>query len=196
MKSFPGIQNFGLAFVLLAGVLSCSSYGKIKIIKDEFKGSTNVSMVLRKRSVEDFGVLAPNVSDITFLKELKGGAPVSFKLIIKSESFPLEGGIDLDQTGFLKVDDDRSRFNLENRKNFSETAKETTKETNEGITTENTKTRTRYFATGEANIPPALLARIQNAATFAIRIYYKSQPITYQFKPSQLQKLKEFAAAH
>ncbi len=179
--------------ILICGhLIACNSFGKVKVSKDEFKGSTVVEMTLRHSSTEDFGLYSRNIGEVTYLREVLNDKATSFKLMIKSGYLPIEGGFNLDENGFLKIGEAQIAIKLSNRTNHSksETSSKGKKKDDDEV-----ETTTVNFASAEVNLDPKSLDQLAAANAVAIRIYYKSKAITYTFDEDDIAKLHAFLGA-
>jgi hypothetical protein len=177
--------------IALATLTACSSFGKVTVTKDEFKGSTIVQLKLRHKSKEDFGIFSYNIAEVTYVREIAANATESLKFQVKSAYLPIEGGFNLDEGGFLKVDDRQIDIKLENRGNHTQTQTTSSKKKDD----EEVKTTTINYATGDIQIDPKLIPAISDAKSLALRLYYKSKSLTFIFDEDDIAKLKEFLAA-
>ncbi|TGK39815.1 hypothetical protein [Leptospira andrefontaineae] len=204
-----------LVLIFLLG--ACSPYGKVIIIKDDFKKSHIITMKMRQISREEVGDTWARYETIfDFSREIgeaKANSTVArFTVIAAANSYPLE------RSGFLRIGTKDSTLvlgNLDARAvttyNTDVTTTTTTKNNSSGLssstssfgknqstetkTSMNTTSRTHKELTGIFLLTKEQEIEILNSKYFAIRFYSGALPITISFEEDDLEDLKRFIKA-
>ncbi|GBF40131.1 hypothetical protein [Leptospira johnsonii] len=203
-----------LLFAILGG---CSTYGKVIIIKDDFKKSHVVTMKMRQISKEGIGdtwVRYETIFDFSReIGETKTNSTVArFRVIADANSYPLE------RSGFVRIGTKDSTLVLGNLDaqaittyNTDVTTTTTTKSNSSGLssstssfgknqstetkTSMNTSSRTHKELTGTFLLTKEQESEILNSKYFAVRLYSGALPITIPFAEDDLENLKRFLRA-
>jgi len=189
---------------------ACSSFGKISVINDSFKGVNIVTLKMQHETEEAYGTFnvfnTKNKAEFTYIKEVKSGDNQNFKIDFSIMGPDINENASLDEKGFVKVGDKQVEFSVAGARVVSQTiVKNETATTpdyskpadstghHQTNTTTTTSSATIFRVVGSAQIDPALLADITNSSQFAVRVYVKSQPYTFIIKEDDLVKIQEFA---
>lgn len=194
------LSKFSASIGALLLLANCSSFGKIKVTKDDFKDATVVTLKLKHEGSEDTGVLSPsNKAEVTYTKELKNSGENKFLIKFRVYGPSIKEGIGISEKAFLKVDGKKEDFSFSSSQvQAKTTVKSSSKRNTSGTGTQSeveTETSTVYFAIAKADLPFSLVNKIGNAKLVVFRVYAESQPITLKLEPDDLKKLKKFAAA-
>ena len=201
--------------LLFAVVIGCSTYGKVIIIKDDFKKSHTVTMKLWKISKEE-DIWARYNTIFDFSREIgetKTSSTVArFRVMAAANSYPLE------RSGFIRIGTKDSTLvlgNLDARAittyNTDVTTTTTTKNNSSGLssstnsfgkgqstetkTSMSTHSSTRKELTGTFLLTKEQEAELLASKYFAVRLYSGAQPITISFEEDDLEALKRFIVA-
>ncbi|PJZ25868.1 hypothetical protein CH352_01415 [Leptospira hartskeerlii] len=205
------------ALLLFAILTGCSTYGKVIIIKDDFKKSHIVTMKMRQISEEGIGDTWVRYETIFDFSREIGNAKVNssvarFTVIAAADSYPLE------RSGFLRIGTKDSTLvlgNLDARAvttyNTDVTTTTTTKNNSSGLssstssfgkgpstetkTSTSTSSRTHKELTGTFLLTKEQELELLASKYFAIRLYSGALPITIPFVEDDLEALKKFLRA-
>ncbi|TGM90954.1 hypothetical protein [Leptospira licerasiae] len=203
-----------LLFTILVG---CNTFGKVIIIKDDFKKSHIVTMKMRQISKEEIGdTWAKYETIFDFSREIgetKTSSTVArFTVMADANSYPLE------RSGFLRIGTKDSTLvlgNLDSKSittyNTNVTTTTTTKNNSAGLsnstssfgrgqsaetkTSTSTHSSTHKELTGTFLLTKEQEAEILVAKYFAVRLYSGALPITISFEEEDLEALKKFLIA-
>ncbi|MEI1276977.1 hypothetical protein V6Z05_01510 [Leptospira venezuelensis] len=203
-----------LLFAILVG---CTTYGKVIIIKDDFKKSHIVTMKMRQISEEGIGgTWVKYITIFDFSREIgeaKTNSTVArFTVIAAEDSYPLE------RSGFFRIGSKDSTLvlgNLDARSvttyNTNVTTTTTTKNNSSGLsnstssfgrgqsaetkTSTSTSSSTHKELTGTFLLTKEQEVELLDSKYFAIRLYSGALPITIPFIDKDLEALKQFLRA-
>jgi hypothetical protein len=184
------VKKIVLFLLLPVWLISC---GGIKVVKDDFKNATVVSMKERYSSDESM-IKGGGWAVFTYVREIKKNIldPTVIQVHITKAHMPFFGNLDLQPKGIVKVDDMTSEVALGDRAALNVT----------------TYTATPDYATRGAQISSskheewttklALTKKIEDAIAagkkLSFRLYFGEQPITFILSDKEFAKVKEFLA--
>lgn len=160
----------------------CSPYGKIEVIRDDFKNSTVVTMVLEQSSEKGYRSLRTRFSRI-----IPAAGEESVTLRVNLTLDP--GDAPMTTSVFLQTDDAKHELELVDRlvKSHSETYTHSRSAT--GFMSYHTYSWDEH--SGEIDMPLKVRDAVKNSSTLLIRLYSGSIPYDFRFDEKELAKLKE-----
>ncbi|MGJ4787904.1 hypothetical protein EHQ52_05400 [Leptospira koniambonensis] len=203
--------------LLFATLVGCTTYGKVIIIKDDYKKSHIVTMKMRKVSAEEIGdTWERYITIFDFSREIgetKSNSTVArFTVTAPADSYPLE------RSGFVRIGTKDTTLvlgNLDARSvttyDTNVTTTTTTKNNSSGLssstssfgkgpstetkTSTSTSSNTHKELTGTFLLSKEQEVELLASKYFAIRLYSGALPITISFAEDDLEALKKFLKA-
>lgn len=178
-------------YLFLIPLILVSCMGRIKVVKDDFKNASVVTMTLKESSKESM-IKGGGYATCTYSKEIQNNkvSPIMVGVHIMKVRNPFAGNQDLIQKGIIKVDDQAFDITL----GETSAVNVTTISSQPNYATGGTQISSSQHEEWNTKFvfPKQMDQAIVNGNKVSLRMYFGTSPITFDLN---VKKIKEFINA-